>query len=232
MILIRPGKNRGQTKLGWLDARHTFSFGRYHDEAHMGFRALRVINQDRIAGGGGFPMHPHADMEIITCILEGAIAHEDSLGHRSVLNSGGVQIISAGTGVTHAEFNDSETDPLHLLQMWVEPDNRGLSPGYAEKSFRAMLADRQWHLVGSKDGRDGSLRIHQDVSLSMAKLQAGDDLDCKLERDRHAWVHLAAGEILMNDEKLTAGDGAAISGESGLRIKAGAASDLVMFDLA
>ena len=232
MIKIRPGKDRGQTKIGWLNARHTFSFGRYHDEDQMGFRSLRVINQDRVSGGGGFPTHGHSDMEIITYVLDGGIGHEDSLGQKSVLKPGGVQIISAGTGVTHSEFNHSKTDVLHLLQMWVEPDELGLKPGYAEKTFPVDQEHGKLHLVGSKDGRDGSLLIHQDVSLYAAKLKTGDALDYKLKHNRHAWIHLASGEISMNDVNLTSGDGAAVGEESELQIEAGSAADLVLFDLA
>lgn len=232
MIQIRSGKDRGQTKIGWLDARHTFSFGRYYDEDHMGFRALRVINQDRVSGGGGFPMHGHANMEIITYILEGELAHEDSLGHRSILKSGGVQIISAGTGVTHSEFNRSPTDVLHLLQMWVDPSVADLQPAYAEKMFRVDQEHGKWRLIGSKDGRVGSLLIHQDVSLFVLRLEPKDAVDYKLNPDRHAWIHLATGEILLNGMKFSAGDGAAISQEPDLRIKAAARSDLVLFDLA
>lgn len=232
MIRIRPGKDRGQTKIGWLDARHTFSFGRYYDEDHMGFRSLQVINQDRISGGGGFTTHGHANMEIITYILEGELAHEDGMGYKSILKSGGVQIISAGAGVTHSEFNHSKTDVLHLLQMWVEPEKSDLNPGYAEKMFRVDQEHGKWHLVGSIDGRDGSLLIHQDVSLYVSKLEPGDAADYQLKRNRHAWIHLAEGEISLNDLKLTSGDGAAVSQEPDLHIKAGTRSDLVLFDLA
>lgn len=231
MIRIRPGKDRGQTKIGWLDARHTFSFGQYYDEDHMGFRALRVINQDRISGGGGFPEHPHADMEIITYILEGELAHEDSLGKKSVMKPGGVQVITAGTGVTHSEFNHSATSVVHLLQMWIEPDDTGLPPAYAEKTFSVDRQRGRFHIICSKSGRDCSLRIHQDVTLHAAKLGPGQTVDYKLEPGRYAWVHLASGDISLNGLELTGGDGSAVSDESALRFTAGSDSELVLFDL-
>lgn len=231
MIQIRHGKDRGQTKIGWLNARHTFSFGNYYDEDHMGFRALRVINQDRISGGGGFPMHGHSDMEIITYVLEGELAHEDSLGHTSVLRPQGVQIITAGTGVRHSEFNHSKTEGVHLLQMWIEPDQKGLPPKYSEKEFNIFADSGKLHLVGSRDGRDGSLLIHQDVSLYVAHLRPGDEINYKMPDTRHAWIHLAAGEIVVNGVKLSDGDGAAVSSEGRLNIRAAHESDLVLFDL-
>ncbi|MBI4178129.1 pirin family protein [bacterium] len=231
MIRIRPGKDRGQTKIGWLDARHTFSFGRYYDEDHMGFRNLRVINQDRVSGGGGFPMHGHSDMEIITYVLEGELAHKDSLGHESVLKPGGVQVITAGTGVTHSEFNPSAAGTLHLLQMWVEPDASGLPPAYAEKTFHVDRERGRWHLIASRDGRAGSLLIHQDVSLSAAKMDPGQSVDYSLDPDRHVWIHLASGEATLNGRNLSAGDGVAVSQESVLRIEAESTVDLVLFDL-
>ncbi len=231
MIQIRRGKDRGQTKIGWLDARHTFSFGHYYDEDHMGFRTLRVINQDRISGGGGFPMHGHSDMEIITYVMEGELAHEDSLGHKSVLRPQGVQIITAGTGVTHSEFNHSADGVLHLLQMWIEPDREAHEPRYSEKVFNVFGDPGKLHLVGSQDGRAGSLKFHQAASLYVARLRPGDKINHEFSNPRLAWIHLAAGEIFLNGVKMSDGDGAAISLETELNISAAKQSDTVLFDL-
>lgn len=232
MISVRVGTERGRTKTEWLDGRHTFSFGQYYDENHMGFRHLRVINQDRIAGGGGFPMHPHNNMEIITYVLEGALRHEDSLGHRSVIEPPGVQVITAGTGIRHSEFNHSRTKAAHILQIWIEPSQQNLPPEYREKVFEIRSDPGRMHLICSHDSRDGSLQIHQDVALYAARLGNGDRIEHRLDKGRHAWVHLASGNITINDVELGGGDGASIREERELHVTSRKESDIILFDLA
>jgi quercetin 2,3-dioxygenase len=233
MIVIRPAQERGAANLGWLDSRHTFSFSNYHDPRHMGFADLRVINEDKIMPAQGFGTHGHQDMEIITYVLEGAIAHKDSLGTGSTILPGDVQRMSAGTGIRHSEFNASETDPAHLLQIWLLPEAKGIEPSYEQKTFAEAEKRGKLKLVGSQDGRDGSVTIHQDVSLYATVLQAGDEVSHSLEGDRVAWLQVARGAVQVNDQSLTAGDGVAISQELQVTLKGvGDESEVLLFDMA
>ena len=230
MMTLRKSEERGQANHGWLDSRFTFSFAEYHDPLHMGFRSLRVINDDRIAPGGGFGMHPHRDMEIISYILAGALEHKDSMGNGRVIRPGDFQYMSAGTGVTHSEFNPSATDATHLLQIWIRPDRPGVTPRYAEKAM-AEAATGQLHLITSPTGRDGSIAIHQDVELFLARLRPGDTVAHALGPKRHAWVHVAEGAVELNGTKLEAGDAAALSGEHELKLTGQSDAQVLVFDL-
>lgn len=230
MKTIRRSEDRGHANHGWLDSYHTFSFANYHDPNHMGFRSLRVINDDRILGGGGFDMHPHRDMEIITYVLSGALQHRDSMGNEAVMKASDVQRISAGTGVLHSEFNYSPIDPVHLLQIWMVPDRRGAKPGYAERSF-ANAPRGVLNLIVSNIGRDGSIAINQDADLYLAKLDEGNVVTHPLRTGRHAWVHVAEGQAIVNGEKLTGGDALALSDEAEVKIEANANSQVLLFDL-
>jgi quercetin 2,3-dioxygenase len=229
MMTIRKADERGRSAFDWLDSRFTFSFGEYYDPQHMGFRSLRVINDDRIAPGGGFGKHPHRDMEIITVVLDGALEHKDSMGSAEVLRPGEVQRMSAGTGIQHSEYNHSATEPVHLIQIWIMPDSKGVAPRYEQKRFDE---NDQLRLVASSDGRDGSLAIHQDAGVYVGRLSAGTKVSHALKPDRHAWVQVATGKIELNGKTLTAGDGAAISNAAGLNILAKDASQVLLFDLA
>jgi redox-sensitive bicupin YhaK (pirin superfamily) len=230
MITIHPGAERGRTQVGWLDSQHTFSFGEYFDPRNMGFRALRVINEDRVVPGAGFPTHGHRDMEIVTYVLDGAIAHKDSLGTGSVIRPGEVQRMTAGTGIRHSEFNHSSSDPLHFLQIWILPEKTGLPPGYEQKSFAKQPG--QLRLVGSRDGRDGSITVHQDVDIHAGVLRDGDTVEFKPRPDRHVWLQVARGLVTLNGERLKQGDGAAVSGEPSLKIAGQSDAEIVLFDLA
>ncbi len=230
MISVRRSEDRGHAELGWLSSRHTFSFADYYDERFLGFSDLLVINEDRIAGGTGFPTHDHRDMEIITYVLSGAIAHRDSLGNGSVLRPGEVQRMSAGTGIRHSEFNQSATEPLHLLQIWIKPAERGQVPSYEQHAVPAALTEDRLGLIGSPAG-DGVVTIHQDARLYAGQLSEGVELEHRLENGRHAWLQVAAGSLEVNGEKLEAGDGAAISDESGIRLRAHRPSEVLLFDL-
>lgn len=232
MITVRRSEARGAVDLGWLDSRHTFSFGHYRDPAHMGFRALRVINEDRVAPGGGFPEHPHRDMEIITWVLEGALAHADSLGHKQVLRPGEVQTMTAGTGIRHSEFNDSQAAEVHLLQMWVLPERGGLEPAYGQKAFPAEERRGRLRLLVSPDGRDGSLVIRQDALLYGSLLAPGERVALDLAPGRHAWVQVARGTVELNGVALRAGDGGAVSNERTVDIVATADAEVLAYDLA
>jgi len=235
MITRRPSNERGHANHGWLDTFHTFSFADYHDPAHMGFRALRVINEDRVQAGRGFPTHPHADMEILTFVLAGALTHADSMGTGSTIRPGDVQRMSAGTGVTHSEFNASRTDPVHLLQIWILPEQRGLRPEYEQKAFPEAERRGRLRLIASQDGADGAVTVHQDVRLYATVLDSGQQVTQALAPGRFAWVQVARGAVVLNDSALAAGDGAAIQGESQLEIVANGAagtSELLLFDLA
>lgn len=231
MIGVRPADARGVANFGWLDSRHTFSFGEYYDPRHMGFSDLRVINDDRVAGGGGFPTHPHRDMEIVTYVLDGALEHKDSLGNGAVIRPGEVQRMTAGTGIRHSEFNQSATDPVRLLQIWMLPEQAGLAPGYEQKAFPEAARRNRLALVGSRDGRDGSVKIHQDLSLYAGLLDAGATVEQTLAPGRQAWLQVARGAVELNGIALKEGDGAAIKGETSLTIRATAPADLLLFDL-
>jgi redox-sensitive bicupin YhaK (pirin superfamily) len=232
MIAVRPAEARGRFDFGWLDTRHTFSFGEYHDPQHMGFRALRVINEDRVQPDAGFPPHPHRDMEIVTYILQGAVAHRDSMGNGSVIRPGDVQRMSAGTGVVHSEYNASRDEPLHLLQIWILPERTDLEPEYEQKAFPAGEKRGRLRLLVSPDGAAGSVRIHQDARLHGSLLDAGQAITHPLAAGRHAWVQVARGALSLNGTALGPGDGAAIRGEPALRFEASADSEFLLFDLA
>lgn len=230
MIAIRKSEERGAANYGWLDTHYTFSFANYHDPEFMGFRSLRVINDDTVLGGGGFDTHPHRDMEIITYVISGALQHRDSMGHSAVMRAGDVQRISAGSGIAHSEFNYSPIEPVHLLQIWILPDRRGAKPSYAEKSF-GQAPTGQLNLITSKTGRDGSIPINQDAEVYVAKLNAGDSVTHTLQPNRHGWLQVAAGEVSLNGQVLKSGDGAAVSEESVLKIEGRAPSQVLLFDL-
>ena len=232
MITIRHGEDRGRVVLDWLDSRHSFSFGHYYDPKHMGFRALRVINDDRVSPGGGFATHPHRDMEIITYVLDGTLEHADSLGNGSEIRAGEVQRMTAGTGVTHSEFNHSQVAPVHLLQIWILPAEKGLAPSYEQRAFTPEEKRGGLTLVAARDGRDGALTVHQDAEIYAALLDAGKSVSHRLAAGRHAWLHLAHGAVVLNGHALTEGDGAAVSDEEVLAISAETDAELLLFDLA
>jgi len=226
-ISLRPAFERGETRTDWLESWHSFSFGHYRDPRHMGFRRLRVINDDVIAAGGGFGMHPHQDMEILTFMDRGALVHRDSMGNGSRIEPGDVQRMTAGTGVLHSEENPSQSESTRLLQVWIEPATRGLTPSYEQRSF-----GDGWQLVASRDGRDGSLLVHQDVDVYRARLEAGDARTFELAEGRHAWLQVVGGDVELGGHRLGEGDGAAVSGESKLDITTHSDSHYLLFDLA
>ncbi|HEY9888765.1 MAG TPA: pirin family protein, partial [Candidatus Obscuribacterales bacterium] len=209
MITLRPGSDRGKANFGWLDSRHTFSFGNYYDPAHMGFGPLRVINEDKVAPGQGFSTHGHRDMEIISYVLSGELAHKDSIGNGSIIRPGDVQRMSAGTGIFHSEYNASKTDPVHFLQIWVLPAAQGIDPGYEQTYFAPAEKQGQWRLIGAPDGRDGSVTIHQDVNLYATQLAPEQTVTHTLAAGRVAWLQVARGAVQLHGHELTAGDGAA-----------------------
>jgi quercetin 2,3-dioxygenase len=227
---IRKGNERGHAEHGWLDTYHTFSFADYYDPKWMGFRSLRVINDDLVMPGMGFGTHPHRDMEIITYILSGQLDHKDSMGNGRVIRPGEMQYMSAGTGVKHSEFNPSKNEAVHLLQIWIQPDSIGVKPHYAEKSL-ANAATGVLHLVTSKTGRDGSIAIHQDADLWLGKLEPGQKVAHELAAARHAWLHVAEGEVAVNGKELAAGDAVAIDGGAKLQLSANKPSQVLLFDL-
>jgi redox-sensitive bicupin YhaK (pirin superfamily) len=230
MNQLRKSNERGHADHGWLDSYHTFSFADYYDPQHTNFRALRVINEDFVAPEMGFGMHPHRDMEIITYVVSGELRHRDSMGNTAVMRAGDVQRISAGTGIQHSEMNESTKEAVHLLQIWIMPDQKGVKPGYAEKSF-AKAETGRLHLVASKTGRDGSISINQDTDLLLGKLSPGDAVKHALAPGRHAWVQLVKGELEANGSRLTPGDAVAISAAESLELKAIKPSDFLVFDL-
>lgn len=232
MIVIRPAAERGHANHGWLDTHHTFSFGQYHDEKHMGFRALRVINDDIVAPGEGFGTHPHRDMEIVTCVIDGELEHKDSMGTGSVIQAGEVQHMSAGTGVTHSEFNPSKEFPVRLLQIWIQPAEPGIEPSYDQKAFPVEGKSGRLCLIASADGRDESLTIRQDVSLYATLLGSGETVGYELDPTRHAWVQVVRGSVRLNGRDLEQGDGAAISEESRLTLEGIDHAEVLLFDLA
>jgi len=229
MIEIRPSEERGHNKLSWLDSRFTFSFDQYYDPEHVQFRSLRVINEDIVAPGGGFPTHPHRDMEILTWILAGALEHRDTTGGSGVIRPGELQHMTAGRGVMHSEFNPSSKDPAHLLQIWILPDRKGLDPSYEQLAFSDADLCGKFHLVA---GPQAPVTIHQDANLWIARLNKGAQARHTLGSGRHAWVQVACGEVRLNETVLNAGDGAAISDEAEIRVESSKPSEVLLFDLA
>ena len=230
MMTIRKANERGHADHGWLNSYHTFSFADYHDPQWMGFRDLRVINDDTVAAGAGFGRHPHRDMEIISYVLEGELEHQDSLGNGRIIKPGEFQYIAAGTGVVHSEYNPSKQAPVHFLQIWIQPDQSGAKPAYGEKSC-ANAAPGRLHLIASKAGREDSLRINQDADLWLAKFSDGQTVTHELKPKRHAWVHVAEGKVTLNNQPLSGGDAAAVSGESKLELTGKGKAQVLVFDL-
>jgi redox-sensitive bicupin YhaK (pirin superfamily) len=231
MIRIRPAAERGRTDWGWLDSRHTFSFGEYFDPRHMRYRSLRVINDDRVRPGAGFGTHGHRDMEILSYVLEGGLEHQDSTGGGGVIRPGEIQFMRAGTGVRHSEYNASKTDPVHFLQIWIVPDTDGLAPRYDQRQFDAEAARRGFVTLASRDGRDGSIQVQQDVSLHVTRLAAGEAREHALAPGRHAWVHVARGRIALGGQELQEGDGASVSGEPLAALSGRGDAEVLLFDL-
>jgi hypothetical protein len=232
MIDIRKSQQRGHANHGWLDTRFTFSFADYYDPKHVQFRTLRVMNDDRVSGGGGFPMHPHRDMEIVTYVLEGALEHRDSMGNGSIIKPGDIQYMSAGTGVTHSEFNASETETVHLYQIWMFPEKQGLKPAYDQKNFTVAEKRGKLRLLASPDGREGSVTIRQDNQLYATVLGKGDSVRHELQHNRHAYVQVARGSVQLNGKDLAEGDGAAISAEKSVELSGVTDAEVLLFDLA
>ncbi len=232
MLTLRKAESRGRADHGWLSSHHTFSFADYHDPKHMGFGPLRVINDDTVAGGGGFPPHAHRDMEIISYVIEGALQHQDDLGNGSVMKPGDVQRMSAGRGVTHAEFNASKTDPVHFLQIWILPSRAGLPAGYEQKFFAASEKQGKLRLVASPDGADGSVRVQQDARLFATVLAGGQSVTHAIARGRKGWLHVVTGTAEVNGQGLKAGDALAIEGEERLSIAARDKGEVLLFDMA
>lgn len=232
MITIRPSNERGGGDYGWLNTRHSFSFDQYYDQRFMGFRSLRVINEDFVEPGHGFPMHPHRDMEIITYLLEGALEHNDSMGNGSIIRPGDGQRMSAGRGVRHSEANPSKTEAAHLLQIWILPSERGLEPSYEQKAFPAEEKRGKLRLIAGPDGKDGSVTIHQDARLYVALLSPGQQVQHDLPPGRYAWLQVAKGAVELNGKPLSQGDGAAVSEEQKLTIKGTEDAEILLFDLA
>lgn len=231
MFTIRKSSDRGHLNHGWLDTYHTFSFGDYYDPSHMGFRALRVMNEDRVAAGQGFGMHPHRDMEIVTLVLSGALAHKDSLGHGETLRPGELQRMTAGTGIRHSEFNPSDTEAVHLYQVWLLPRAAGLAPSYEQKAFDPAERAGRWQLVASPEGAAGSLMIQQDARIFLADMAGGQDLQHTIATDRHAWLQVLRGSVTVNGMALETSDGLAVSDESQLNLLATSNAELMLFDL-
>jgi redox-sensitive bicupin YhaK (pirin superfamily) len=232
MIIVRRGNERGRTRSNWLDSRHTFSFGDYYDPKQMGFSHLRVINEDRVIAGAGFPTHSHRDMEIITYVLEGSLAHKDSTGTSSVIRVGDVQRMSAGTGISHSEYNASKTEPVHFLQIWITPNETDLPPGYEQRSFDLQKKSGNQVLVAASDARDGAVKLHQDAELWLADLPKGGELSFPLKARRRVWLQVARGQVNLDGATLEAGDGAGIhDDEHVLGVKATEPSEILLFDL-
>jgi len=231
MIKVRRADDRGRSKWSWLDSRHTFSFNRYYDPAYMGFRTLRVINDDFIGGGGKFGMHPHENMEILTWVLRGSIVHEDSTGARGATRAGEIQRMTAGTGVFHCEANGSETEDMRLLQIWILPERTGFEPGYEQISFGGDALENRLCVVASRDGREGSATIHQDATVLAGRLEAGVEVEYGVPADHGLWVQVAGGAVEVNGQLLKDGDGAALEGEAAARIKGVERAEVLVFDL-
>ena len=232
MLRIRKASERGHADHGWLNTYHTFSFANYHDPKYMGFRELRVINEDRVQPGEGFPTHPHRDMEIITYVLEGALEHKDSMGNGSVIRPGEVQRMSAGTGITHSEYNHSSAELVHFLQIWILPAETGVTPSYEQKAFPEQEEQGVLRLVASPGGREGSVTIHQDVNLYAALLDAGEELVYRIPVGRHVWLQVARGKVYVNGTELDHSDGAAMSDEGQIVVTGQGKSEILLFDLA
>jgi quercetin 2,3-dioxygenase len=230
-LIIRRAQERGQTTIDWLDSRHTFAFGGYRDPAFAGYRSLRVINDDWIAPGGGFGEHGHRDMEILTWVLQGALRHQDSLGTGSVIVPGDVQLMTAGSGIRHSEFNDSDDQPVHLLQIWIIPSQTGLAPRYEQKHFDVAARQGRPCLIASPDGRDGSVMIHQDAAVYVSDLSPGQWLEYRFGPDRHGWLHVAAGNVTCNNRPLAEGDGVMIGPQTALHIASEDHAQVMLFDL-
>ena len=229
-MILRRANERGHADHGWLRSRHTFSFANYFDPNFMGFRKLRVINEDRVPGGHGFGAHPHKDMEIISYVLEGAMAHKDNMGNGATMQPGDVQRMSAGTGVVHSEFNGSDDDELHFLQIWIEPKQRGIAPSYEQKTFPIKERQGQWRLVASEDGRSGSVSVNQDVNLYVGLFDT--DEQTQLPTVRYAWLHVARGEAEVNGERLSAGDAAAFKPGEAIEVVGTQHAEILLFDMA
>jgi redox-sensitive bicupin YhaK (pirin superfamily) len=232
MITIRPAKERGGGDHGWLNTRHTFSFSDYYDPRHMGFRALRVINEDRVAPGRGFGTHGHRDMEILSYVVSGGLGHRDSMGNGEVIRPHEWQRMSAGTGVRHSEANASDEEPVHFYQIWILPESEAIRPDYEQKLFAPEEKAGRLRLVASRGGEDGSLKIHQDVKVYNSLLTAGAEVEHRLDEGRHAWVQVVSGAVSLNGTQLGEGDGAAVSDETSLTISARADAEVILFDLA
>jgi quercetin 2,3-dioxygenase len=232
MIQIRKAGERGHANHGWLDTYHTFSFSTYRDSRHMGFRALRVMNEDYVAAGEGFGTHPHHDMEIVTYVLDGALEHKDSMGNGEVLHPGEFQRMTAGTGITHSEFNPSQAEPVHLYQIWLYPEKKGLDPSYEQKQFPTPELKNRLRLVASPAAEDGSLLIHQDARIFLAQLTQGHEVNHTIGASRHAWLQVLKGSVSVNGHDLETSDGAAVSEESALKITATRNAEIMLFDLA
>lgn len=232
MITLRPARERGHFDFGWLRTFHSFSFGDYRDSAHEGFRALRVINEDRVSPGQGFGTHPHRDMEILTWVLEGALQHHDSLGNGGVIRPGEAQRMTAGTGIRHSEFNASDQEEVHFLQIWLHPEAADLEPGYEQKAFPLEERRNRLRLVASRDGREGSVLWHQDARLHVADLDPGTTVDVPMAPGRHGWIQVAKGSLSANGQRLEQSDGAAVTGESLLHLEAHEQTEVLLFDLA
>lgn len=232
MIQVRQGNERGHTQFGWLDSYHTFSFGDYYDPRYVGFRHLRVINEDRVKPGAGFPTHSHRDMEILTYVLEGTLEHKDSMGNGSVIRPGDVQRMSAGTGISHSEYNHSRVEPVHFLQMWVLPERPGLEPSYEQRAVVRDEKSGKWHLIAARDGREGAVTVHQDIELYVTRFAPGQRVVHRLKPGRHAWAQVARGALVLNGMPLKAGDGAAVSEEQIVELGANEVSEILLFDLA
>ena len=232
MITIRSASERGNANFGWLDSRHTFSFGSYYDPAHMGFSSLRVINEDKVAPGQGFPTHSHRDMEIISYVIDGALEHKDSIGTGSIIRPGDVQRMSAGTGISHSEYNASNDSPVHFLQIWVLPEKQGIQPGYEQTYFSPEEKQGKLRLVGSRDGRDGSVTIHQDLNLYAARLTVDEQVDYAVQPNRAVWLQVVRGGIVLNNQSLNAGDGVAITHTDALTVQGQSEdAEILLFDM-
>lgn len=231
MIRVRKAEERGHADHGWLDTYHTFSFAGYHDPEHVHFRTLRVMNEDVVQPGQGFGTHPHRDMEIVTYVLEGALEHKDSMGNGEVLRAGEFQRMSAGTGITHSEFNPSATEPVHLYQIWLFPESKGIEPSYEQKQFPVSEQQNQLRLVASPEAEAGSLRIHQDARVYLSQIEAEKTVTYEMAEGRHAWLQVLRGSVLLNDVALDVSDGTAVSDTRNLKIQATADAEIMLFDL-